>query len=346
MADPGHSSPSPAFLVTIDAEGDNVWSRPRVVSVRNAAFLPRFHALCSLHGLRPTYLTTYEMARSPAFAEFARHVVATGTGEIGAHPHAWSTPPLAPLTEDDATCHPYMVEYPEPVIREKLATLTGLLGDTIGVEAVSHRAGRWAFDARYARLLVERGYLVDCSVTPHVSWRLTMGLPSGRGGTDYTGFPDCAYFVDLADISKPGGSPLLEVPVTVVPSPRPPARWVHRVADALPAIGPMAACRRAIDRLVPRVWWLRPNGRNRKGLLGVLERARADGRGHVEFMLHSSELMPGGSPRFPDARAIEALYDTLSALFEAARGRFCGLSLAQYRRTLARPAAARDEPRP
>ena len=34
------------------------------------------------------------------------------------------------------------------------------------------------------------------------------------------------------------------------------------------------------------------------------------------FMLHSSELMPGGSPYFPDEVSIEKEYNTLKSLFD------------------------------
>jgi hypothetical protein len=35
----------------------------------------------------------------------------------------------------------------------------------------------------------------------------------------------------------------------------------------------------------------------------------------VQFMLHSSELMPGGSPTFRSANSIERLYENLEILF-------------------------------
>ena len=30
------------FIITIDTEGDDLWSRPRAITARNAAWLPRF----------------------------------------------------------------------------------------------------------------------------------------------------------------------------------------------------------------------------------------------------------------------------------------------------------------
>jgi hypothetical protein len=56
----------------------------------------------------------------------------------------------------------------------------------------------------------------------------------------------------------------------------------------------------------------------------------ASSRDYAEFMIHSSELMPGGSPRFPTADSIEALYDTLEALFASACAAFTGCTMSEY----------------
>ena len=55
----------PAFIITVDTEGDNESSRPNPIETRNAAFLPRFQALCEEFAFKPTWLTNYEMAMSP-----------------------------------------------------------------------------------------------------------------------------------------------------------------------------------------------------------------------------------------------------------------------------------------
>jgi hypothetical protein len=83
-------------------------------------------------------------------------------------------------------------------------------------------------------------------------------------------------------------------------------------------------------RLFPRCAWLYPKGNNHRALPGLLRTALVEGRDFAEFMIHSSELMPGGSPRFPTARSIEILYDTLEALFAFARRAFIGQTLSEY----------------
>src|SRR5262249_17061006 len=134
---------------------------------------------------------------------------------VGMHLHAWNSPPLQPLTHDDFGFQPYLTEYPEALMREKIRRLTALLEDRFERSMVSHRGGRWAFDPRYAALLIEAGDRVDCSVTPGIDWRRSRGAPDGHGGPDYRGFPERAYFLDPADIAEPTCGALLEVPVTV-----------------------------------------------------------------------------------------------------------------------------------
>ncbi len=322
----------PCFLVTVDTEGDNAWARPRVATTHNAAYLPRFQKLCESYGLRPTYLTNYEMARSPTFLAFGRDILTRGTAEIGMHLHAWDSPPLTPLTPDDRAFQPFLIEYPDAVMREKIRVLTGVLEDAFGVKMTSHRAGRWSFDERYAAMLVEEGYGVDCSVTPFVSWRDTRGAPTGRGGTDYTHFPQEAYWLDASDISQAGGSSLLEVPVTVLPG----TSAAAKAAAAVRRLPPLLAAavhplRKALGRFSPSVRWLRPNGRNRRQLMAVASQVCAEPRGYAELALHSSELMPGGSPTFQTTADIEALSADLEALFDWGQDRFHGATLSEYR---------------
>lgn len=316
-----------AFLITIDTEGDDLWSAPRTITVRNAAFLERFQRLCERHGLKPTYLTDYEMAVAPEFQEFARGALSRNMAEIGMHLHAWNSPPVRPLTDDDYRYQPYLIEYPEDVIREKVGVLTRLLEDTFGLKMSSHRAGRWSMNAVYARILVEHGYRTDCSVTPHVSWRRAMGDPRQGGGTDFSSFPEEPYLVDLGDISHRGNSSLLELPLTIMRSTSP---GLRRLGELLPQ-GSLPS--RLWNRIFPPVHWLRPNGRNLPQMLRLLERALQDGRPYVEFMLHSSEFMPGGSPTFRTAASVEALYRDLDQLFSHASSRFSGATLSEFDRS-------------
>src|SRR5580700_5433153 len=120
------------FIITVDTEGDDIWSRPHQITTHNALFLPRFQSLCERYGYRPVYLTNYEMATSEEFVEFARDVLRRDAAEIGMHLHAWNSPPLMPLTDDDFHYQPYLIEYPDEVMREKIRVMTVLLEERFG----------------------------------------------------------------------------------------------------------------------------------------------------------------------------------------------------------------------
>jgi hypothetical protein len=331
---------TPAFLVTIDTEGDDLWGRPRTITTRNARHVQRFQRLCESFGLRPTWLTNFEMARCPEFLAFGRDVVRCGTGEIGMHLHAWNSPPLQPLTPDDLTAQPFLTEYPQEVVDAKIGYMARLLRDRFECEIVSHRGGRWAFDATCAQSLVRHGIRVDCSVTPDVRWVRTLSADEERSDAavvDYRGFPTRPYVVDLNQPQRPGRSSLLEVPMTVVPSSL--YRWLPH-AYAVPLV------RRWSWAWQPTHHWLYPDGRNLPAMLGIVKQAVARRWPHLEMVLHSSELMPGGSPSFPDGQSIEALYRDLRVLFRSVAGHFRGMTLGDFAARWQASAAAATPPNP
>jgi hypothetical protein len=314
--------PETPFIITIDTEGDNLWARPREITTRNAEYLPRFQSLCERFGFKPVYLTNYEMAMSDVFVEFARDVLARGAAEVGMHLHAWNSPPLVPLTGDDFHFQPYLIEYPDQVMKEKIKIVTRLLEDRIDQKMISHRSGRLAFDGRYAAMLLDEGYRVDCSVSPGIDWRGTPGSPGGNGGSDYTAFPVRPYFFSPSDISAPTTAGLLEVPMTIHSS---------RLYQRAPWAYRIPLLRQAAHRLVsPAFNWLAPAESKLSAMLRAARGARAEGAAHMEFALHSSELMPGGSPTFRNASDIERLYDHLEILFEELSTWCCGMTLKEF----------------
>ena len=61
------------FFITIDTEGDNLWDWREGMDIHteNARFLPRFQTLCEEYGLKPTYLSNFEMISDSFFRDFA-----------------------------------------------------------------------------------------------------------------------------------------------------------------------------------------------------------------------------------------------------------------------------------
>ena len=99
--------------------------------------------------------------------------------------------------------------------------------------------------------------------------------------------------------------------------------------------GLMNSLKQGYDRLrgkqrSPSVHWLRPVGGNVQQMIAVAEKTLAEGSDYVEFMLHSSEFMPDGSPTFKNEADIDRLYSDLEQLFSWLQGRTQGMTLAEY----------------
>lgn len=314
----------PSFLITIDVEGDNQWDTSHKITTHNASYLSRFQELCIKYGFKPTYLTNYEMAKSSQFQEFGNASLKNENAEIGMHLHPWNMPPDFKLTNNDKLYKPYLIEHPIQVMEDKIDYMTSLLEDTFNCPIVSHRAGRWGFNEVYAALIVKKGYKVDCSVTPHINWDHHLGDPNLKGGTDYTDFQQEEYYLDLEDITKEGNSDLLEIPVTIMKNNTPIIETTRKLVQ------PISPLRKIVNYYIPKVVWLRPNGKNINQMKKILKKAILEERTQVEFMLHSSELMPNGSPTFKTKHSIEMLYLDLEELFIYASQHFIGMTLHEF----------------
>lgn len=328
------------LLITIDTEEDDAWSGRVPVTTENAAFAARFQELCDEYGQRPTWLCTAPVLEDGRLFEGLGGAVAEERAEIGAHFHPWAAGPFPPEAERRAVAQVYPHEIPLDDFRRGLSRITALARERFGVTAVSYRAGRWGFTGAHVPVLLEHGIRIDCSVTPHLSWQRYAGDPAGRGGPDFRGAPLRPYFIDPADVRREGESRLLELPMTVL-APRGP--FASR-PGAWPRLDRLAGS--PWGRVLARLRWtpqlFRPwPGLRLDDLLRMCDLAQALGLPYLMLMFHSSELMPGGSPYYPDAASVDRLYAKLRGLFAAlARERIAGATLAQFGLPIARAADA------
>lgn len=304
-----------SFIITIDTEGDNLWQWKQgdKITTENVKFLPRFQQLCDEYGFKPVWLTNYEMVSDPKFVAFTKSTLRENRCEIGMHLHAVNNPPIAELSVAFPANFPYLIEYTEDIIQEKLNLLHNLLENSYGEKIVSHRAGRWAMNGFYVNCLKELGYKFDCSVTPGINWYKTQGITEDSHGSDYSVAQELPFFLDNEKI-------LLEVPVSI--------RKIHYSEKSSFRLKPFL--RYAKHRIAGYRAWLRPNGNNLKEMICLAEQLKNEETDYVMFMLHSSELMPGGSPTFKTAEEIENLYEDLKKLFNFI-ATFCeGRTLKEY----------------
>lgn len=305
------------FMISVDTEGDNQWDTSKGISTQNTRYLPRFQELCEKYGYKPVWLTNYEMANDDAFVQFFKGKQDDGLCEIGMHLHAWYTPPEYKL-EKKTDARDYLIEYPTEIMDKKIETMTRLLEDKFGQKVVSHRSGRWAMDDRYFELLKKHGYKVDCSVTPHADWSGHPGR-TGMGGTDYTNYPEKPYITD---------SGLLEIPVSI--------RNMH-FFNKEKATNPYNGLKEIKHMITGTTQWLRFFDTASTYAVEKLADELIAENSDVLFMIHSSELMPGGSPNFKDESEIDRLYDGMDRVFKKfADAGFSGCTMRDYLEELLR----------
>jgi len=145
------------------------------------------------------------------------------------------------------------------------------------------------------------------------------GAP-GKFGTDYTHFPDHPYFIDPSNIAQAGKSSLLELPVTIRSS------WLRKCWPG----AYKGEFKRFARRMAPELTWLRPNGGNLNAMLSLVDWAERRRLPYIEFMIHSSEFMPGGSPYFKTEQAVTGLYADLERLFDRIAHSFKGQTLSGF----------------
>jgi len=226
------------------------------------------------------------------------------------HLHVWDTPPIHIL--DGAKCKPYLIEYPSDIMAEKVKTITYKLENSFHVKMRSHRVGRWAINEEYERLLIENGCSVDCSVTPGISWEKQKGAIDG--GSNYLHTAHNPYYLDSE-------SRLLEVPMTI---------RRMRVMGQNYGGGCKGVIRFARDYLIGKPIWMRPSICTDTEMYSLLEYVKSEDSNYLEFMMHSSEFVPGGSPYYSTDGDIQALFYQLDMLFEMIASEYSGCTLANF----------------
>jgi peptidoglycan/xylan/chitin deacetylase (PgdA/CDA1 family) len=288
------------LLVGIDTEGDNQWD---AAARANQAFeniyaLPVLHALFARHGVRPTYVVTYPVAKDPRSADILRGLVERGDCEIGAHHHAWETPPC---TADDVRRHPYASTIPRSQFERQLESLTGAIAEAVGQRPVSYRSGRFGFSAEHVAGLERLGYLVESSVAP-------LFYEAHKGGPDFVEAPLTPYFLAYDSATAPGCSNVLEVPVSAGLNRRVPKRLQYLYARA-PQPYTTKRVLRALRLL--RMRWLRPSYSSLGDMIALARTLAADREPVLNLLFHSSEAIVGGSPYNRTQAELDAFCDRL-----------------------------------
>jgi hypothetical protein len=166
------------------------------------------------------------------------------------------------------------------------------------------------------RILKKYGISIDCAVMPYHSI-----APSSEkfpaGAVDYSDCKNGVYEIDLGNFRKRGLSGFFEVPLTAF--------------DFHPLLRKVTAkLNKKISERKFGMIKLRPEQGNLENLIRIVSRAEREHLPFIEFMLHSSETMPGCSLAFPSKENIENLYTDIDMLFSRIAKNFTGMTLKEY----------------
>ncbi|MHC4959089.1 MAG: polysaccharide deacetylase family protein [Planctomycetota bacterium] len=180
---------SPMPCVVVDTEEEFDWALPKdpnSTGVSAIAHATRFQELCDEFGIVPTYVVTYPVASQPEGYGPLKEVADAGRALIGAHPHAWTTPPH---DEEVSARNSYAGNLDADLERSKLRCLTDEIERNFGTRPTMHKAGRYGLGPNTFGILRDEGYEIDLSVCPGFD-------SSDDGGPDFTHFRSDPYWVD------------------------------------------------------------------------------------------------------------------------------------------------------
>jgi len=303
----------PLLLFTIDVEEDMPdWKISYPATVRNCHALPRLADLCEKLGVMPTYLCTYPVATMPESESVLRELHRRGGCEIGTHLHPWNTPPFQGVPGRGGVDERYVTYYQYELGREgfrpKLETLHEVIGELIGEDPVSYRAGRFGIDADTLQELIAKGYEVDSSVTP-----LEEHLVDN--GPDFRSAPQHPYRPHESNITRRGDLPIVEIPVSVGLTRRLPRRLAQAYVRLPRPLRLRGLFSKDFLRLIDFAW-LYPARFELELMCRIAATLHSEGAEVLNVFCHSSELVAGASGRVKTQDDVERVFAKIHGILK------------------------------
>jgi glycosyltransferase involved in cell wall biosynthesis len=181
---------APLLSIVVDCEEEFDWRYPirgTPYSLKSVPPLRRAAETLARQDAKLTIMATYAIVEhDPSWHELNAIVRDCGAA-IGAHMHAWITPPFL---EEPTLQNSFQGNLLREVEASKIETLLAAVSARTGEPVRLFRAGRYGFGTSTAEFLAERGIRIDLSFMPHFDYTDT-------GGASFTGVScDPFWFAD------------------------------------------------------------------------------------------------------------------------------------------------------
>lgn len=227
--------------------------------------------------VHPIYFVSPEVLYNEKCCEIFREEIKKGA-VIGAHLHPEYIEPGSIWGEGMESMPPQFpcFAYANEVEKEKLANLTVLIEEKLGIRPVWYRAARFGADINTIHILRELGYQYDSSATPNINWEK-------KGGPDHSKAPQESYWIAPNNMYASCESPekskgvIKEMPITI---------YNKRFG--------------ILGKLLPDNWlfyrWLRPTQMTYMELKGIINQMERQQNKEGVMMFHSMEIMIHKTP--------------------------------------------------
>lgn len=287
----------PKLHVVVDTEEEFDWSAEpsrSSTSVKHMNFLWRFQEICRKYNIEPCYVIDYAIASQSSSSSVLKKWHDAGECSIGAHLHPWVNPPF---TEQLSVGNMYPGNLDKQVEYEKLRTLRDLIQHVFNFKPIIYKAGRYGFGPNTADILNDLGFEIDMSFYP--SFDL-----SNDGGPDHRHIPFGPFYI------HGNRGKLLSLPVSsAIVGMYPKAfEWGRSLEKyKVPAL---LSRLHIADRLA-----LSPEGFTSEEHLKLTKRMLGKGESIFNLSLHSSSVMPGGSPYVQSEADVDAILSSCDRFF-------------------------------
>ncbi|MHA4842643.1 polysaccharide deacetylase family protein [Flavitalea antarctica] len=298
------------LTISIDVEPDCsrdwTYSNPLTFRGVHEGIGKILHPLFQRHKIKPTYLMNNVVMEDPDSVTLMKSL--KGELEIGTHLHPEFIEPQKQFFDyAGKTARRNCCFYSPEIETAKLANISRLFESRFGYSPTSFRAGRFSAGPNTVKSLLDLGYKVDTSVTPHINWC----DPTREYPVDFTGALEQPYFIEggtiLCESDKKQG--LLQVPVTIGMLRK--SRLQHLATSGIGVFRKAQRNKRC---------WLRPaysRFADMKELVTQYSHNYGDREVIVfNMMFHNIEVIPGLSPYTLTKRDCDKYINTLELFFD------------------------------